>query len=250
MKTGRIREIEEYIRTKEIVSLNELCENFGISMNTVRRDINELVTQGSAKKVYGGVCAVSRDLIPYDERESKNAESKKLIAKTAAGLVKDGDIIFIDSGTTTHHIVSYLKDKRVTILTDSLNVCLDVLAFPNLSVISPGGPLVRKTCSFSGWRDYDFMRDINIKKAFMAATGVSITDGVTNSSPEEYEIKKRVVKKSDSVYLLADSSKFDRSSMMTFCRMDEIDAIITDNQPPQEYINFCADNDIEITVAQ
>jgi DeoR family myo-inositol catabolism operon transcriptional repressor len=250
LKTGRIREIEEYIRNKEIVSLSELCETFGISMNTVRRDINELVSRGSAKKVYGGVCAVSRDLIPYDERESKNAENKKRIAKAAAALVKDGDIIFIDSGTTTHHMVSYLKDKRVTILTDSLNVCLDALAFPNISVITPGGPLSRKTSSFSGWRDYDFMRDINIKKAFMAATGVSISDGVTNSSPEEYEIKKRVVNKSDSVYLLADSSKFDRSSMMTFCRMNELNSIITEAVPPQEYVNYCADSGIEIVVAE
>jgi DeoR family myo-inositol catabolism operon transcriptional repressor len=145
-------------------------------MNTVRRDINELVSRGSAKKVYGGVCAVSRDLIPYDERESKNAENKKRIAKAAAALVKDGDIIFIDSGTTTHHMVSYLKDKRVTILTD-INVCLDALAFPNHKRHNSGRPTVAQNELFLRLARLRFYARHTSKKALCGDRRINF-DGV------------------------------------------------------------------------
>jgi DeoR family myo-inositol catabolism operon transcriptional repressor len=241
LKTTRISEIERYIGEKKVVTLGELCEKFGISINTVRRDINELVARGSAKKVYGGVCSVSRDLVPFDERRSENADGKEAIAKLAASFVNDGDIIFIDSGTTTHLMVPHLAGKRVTVLTASLNVCIDALGLSELNVISVGGALSRKTSTFSGVKDFDFLRDVNINKAFMAATGISVTGGVTNSSVDEYQIKKNVVEKSENVFLLADSSKFGKSSMMTFCRLEDVDCLITDVRPPQEFITFFSD---------
>lgn len=255
MKSDRIKNIEKYIIKNESVSLDTLCKVFNISKNTVRRDINELMEKGSIKKVYGGV-TLNKNLgnkksylIPFEERNIKNNKEKITIGKIAASFVEDNDIIFIDSGTTTIHMVEFLKDKQnVTILTNSINVIVTSLSFPNLEVICLGGSLIRKTNSFEGIRSFKLFKNYNINKAFMAATGVSLTSGATNSSPLEYEIKKSVVQKSHEIYLLVDISKFNVSSLMTYCKLNDIDHIITNKQPPKEYIDYFNENKVKLTI--
>jgi DeoR family myo-inositol catabolism operon transcriptional repressor len=250
LKSDRIRQLEEFIRINDTVSLGEICKRFDISMNTVRRDVSELVEKGAVKKIYGGVSSVSKTLIPFDERNVKHNREKKLIAKAAAALVEDRDIIFIDSGTTTHHMASFLKDKNVTIVTHSLNVIVDALPFHNLNVIAMGGSLARKTNSFSGVHTLEALQDININKAFLAATGLSLTSGATNSSPLEYEIKKNVAEKSRFTCLLVDSSKFGVSSLMTYCRIPDFDAVVTDRSPGDEYLQQFEEDGVRLIVAR
>ena len=250
MKTNRIKEIEEYILSNESVSLDSLCDIFKISKNTIRRYINELVEKGSVKKVYGGVTAVIKDLIPFEERNIKNNYQKTAIAKVASDFVNDGDVIFIDSGTTTLNMIEFLKNKNdVTILTNSLNVIIIALPFPNLNVICTGGSLIRKTNSFEVINNLTIFKDYNINKSFMAATGISISNGATNSSPLEYKIKKIIVEKSNELYLLADSSKFDISSLMTYCQLTDIDYLITDKKPSEKYIEFFEENKINFIIS-
>jgi len=257
MKSNRIKNLEEYILKHESVSLDHLCEVFSISKNTLRRDINELAKKGTIKKVYGGVEASEtskknlNNLISFEERNIKNNDEKIRIAKFAASFVEDGDIIFIDSGTTTLHIIEFLKDRKdVTILTNNINAIVNALPFPNLNVICLGGNLIRKTNSFEGIHNFTTFKDYNINKAFMAATGISILNGATNSSPLEYEIKKSIVNKSNEVYLLVNSSKFNVSALMTYCSLKEIDHFITDSEPPKEYVEYFNENNIKFTVAE
>lgn len=250
MKTHRIQEIENYIVKHENVSIDTLCSVFNVSKNTIRRDISELEEKGIIKKVYGGVTINNKEkksTVPFTEREIKNKSEKQIIAEVASNLVDDGDIIFIDSGTTTMHIIPFLKNKKnVTIITNNLNVLLIALMYPNLNVLSPGGTLFRKTNSLIGIEAVNFLTNYNIGKAFMATTGVSISKGVTNSSSIEYQIKKTVVEKSDKVIILADNSKLDVSSLMTYCELEEIDTFITDKLPPEPYETFFKEKNIEL----
>lgn len=248
MKINRIEQIEQYVTTNQTVSLDKLCEVFQISKNTVRRDINDLVKAGSVKKVYGGVTAVKRTLVPFEERNIKNRESKRAIGRKAAESVQDGDVIFIDSGTTTPNMVPYLQGKNITILTQNLNVVLNALPYAELKVFLLGGNLIRSTNSFS-ILNIDLLNGYNINKAFLATTGLSIDNGVTNSSPQEYEIKKKVVEKSGTTYLMADQSKFGVSSLMTYCRLEDISCLITDRMPSEKLRAFLADHSIELKIA-
>ena len=251
MKTNRIKEIEEYILSNESVPLDSLCDIFKISKNTIRRDINELVKKGNVKKVYGGVTAVIKPLIPFEERNIKNNYKKMAIAKVASDFVNDGDVIFIDSGTTTLNMIDFLKNKNdVTILTNNLNVIVNALPFPNLNVICTGGRLIRKTNSFEVIHALTILKDYNINKAFMATTGISISNGATNSSSFEYKLKKIIVEKSNKLFLLVDSSKFDISALMTYCQLREIDHIITDKKPSEKYIEFFEENKINFSVSE
>lgn len=248
MRSNRILDIEEYIIEHKNVSLDTLCEVFNVSKNTIRRDINELANKGTIKKVYGGVAInEASTLIPFTERNIKNIPAKSKIAQYCSNYINDGDIIFMDSGTTTLYVIDYLKDKKnLTIITNNLEIIIKALDLSNLNIICLPGNLIRKTNSFVGVDTTDVLNKYNITKSFLASTGISIECGLTNSHPLESEIKKLAIKKSMSTFLLVDSTKFDKSSLITYGNLEDIDYLITDKKPSKKYINFCNSNDVSL----
>lgn len=230
-------------------SLDELVSVFDVSKNTIRRDVQTLVERGELKKVYGGVSVIHKKLESFQDRKTRNQEQKASIVKKAASFVKDGDIIFIDSGTTTIEMFDYIKEKNLTIFTNSMEFIVRALPFEQLNVISIGGVLDRKTDSFGNPLNLDLLSNYNVKKAFMASTGISLSSGVTNASPLESELKKLIVKKSAEVYLLVDHDKFDKYGLMTYCGLDEIDYLITDRNPKPSYQEFAKKNTIQLVIS-
>ena len=190
MKNIRLDLMEQYIIQKDTVSMEDLQQHFDTSINTIRRDVALLIKKGTIEKVYGGVCARKNEqLTPFDVRTIKHPEAKMRIGRRAAALIEDGDTIFLDSGTTTLHIIQSLADKQnVTIITHNLHAIMAAMPYPNLAVIILPGQLLRKTSSFTGLETVRSLKAYNIKTAFMAATGLSLAGGVTNSSPLEYEL--------------------------------------------------------------
>lgn len=248
MRSNRISDIEDYITQYKTVSLDKLCEVFNVSKNTIRRDINELTEKGSIKKVYGGVSLIEKPtLVPFNERNTKNTSLKYTIGERCANFIEDGDIIFLDSGTTTLTIVDHLKDKQnLTIITNNLEVIIKTMSLPDLNVIALPGNLIRKTSSFVGVDTVSVLRKYNINKSFMASTGISIECGITNSHPLESEIKKVAMEKGIEIFLLVDSSKFDNSSLVTYSQLKDIDYLVTDKKPSKKYVDFCNNHDITL----
>jgi DeoR family transcriptional regulator, myo-inositol catabolism operon repressor len=138
----------------------------------------------------------------------------------------------------------------VTIITNNLDIIIEALPFENLSVISTGGLLERATKSFSSHSHADSFKKYNFDKVFMASTGVSILNGVTNSSPIESGIKEIIVKGNADVFLLVDHTKFDKYAMVTYCGLEEIDYLITDDFPDEIYENYAKENNIELIVTK
>lgn len=232
MKSFRLRRMEQYILEKENVSMEELCTEFDVSMNTVRLDVATLVKKGSIKKVYGGVCSNHQNgLVPFEERKMKNSERKKAVCRVAAALVEDGDIIYVDSGTTTMYLADYLdQHKNVTILTNNLNVIMRAVPYENIQVICLPGILERKTNSFVSAETGKILARYNIKKAIFAATGVTENGDVTNSSSLEYEIKREAMRNSEKKYLLLDSTKYGKSALLTYAHLGDMDKVIVDEE--------------------
>ncbi|MDR6998902.1 DeoR/GlpR family DNA-binding transcription regulator [Neobacillus niacini] len=249
IKTKRIKQIQDYIFEHQTASLDELCNVFNVSKNTIRRDIQELVELGEIKKVYGGVAVNAEALVSFSDRKTRNQQSKELIAKAAASYVEDGDVIFIDSGTTTLEMIDYIKTKNLTIITNNLDFMINALPYENLNVISTGGVLERKTNSFISLKQFNLLQSYNINKAFMASTGISLTNGVTNASPLESETKTIAVERSLEVYLLVDGYKFDKYGLMTYCGLEEIDYVVTDQIPREEYQEYFNRNEIQLVIA-
>lgn len=249
IKEKRIKKIQEYVIEHQSASLDELVTVFDVSKNTIRRDVQELVDRGELKKVYGGVSVIHKKLESFEDRQVRNQQQKISISKKASSFVEDGDFIFIDSGTTTIEMFEFLKDKNITIFTNSIDFIVRALPFENLNVISIGGMLERKTNALVNPRNMDLLKDYNIKKAFMASTGISLVNGVTNASPLESELKKTVVNRSAEVYLLVDQDKFDKYGLMTYCGLDEIDFLVTNEIPDDSYQDYFKKNGIQLVIA-
>lgn len=248
MKENRIQELKNYIMANERASLDDLCTLFNVSKNTMRRDINELEKQAIIKKVYGGIVLNDKKTTePFESREEKNITSKQIIAKLASQFVQDGDIIYIDSGTTTMHMIPHLAEIRnLTIITNNLNVIMGSLPYPNLNVLCTGGVLFRTTNSFVDMDAVNSLKKFNISKAFMASTGISITKGITNSSSFEYDIKRYMVENCDTVIVLADDTKLGRVSLTTYCELKDIHVFITNELPGSEFVDFFESNNIRL----
>lgn len=241
MKEERLKYMEEYIKEKKICSLDTLCEVFGVSKVTVRRDVDCLCRKGFAEKVYGGVRYVEQEALetlPYAERDHRNVDEKEMIGKLAAGIISEGDTIFIDSGTTTLRLIRHVSDKKVTVFTNNLHVINACVDYPNIRLMVSGGEFLGLTKSFMGHGSIAFMDGYHIGKAFLAATGVSLDCGLTNSAPQETEIKKYMVEKSMESYVMIDHDKWDKVSLRTYGAPDAVTGFITDRKPPEKYGEF------------
>ncbi|WMT27610.1 DeoR/GlpR family DNA-binding transcription regulator [Bacillus aerius] len=245
IKTKRIQQIKEYVFDRESASLDELVTHFGVSKNTIRRDVQVLVESGVLKKVYGGAAVNHSTLVVYQERKTRQLSKKQLIGKAAAAFVEHGDMIFVDSGTTTLEMLPYLKEKRITVVTNNVDFITQAMPYEHLTIFSTGGMLERKTNSFVGYQSVERLKAYNVNKAFIASTGLSIDHGVTNSSPLETDIKKTLVEKNAKTFLLVDDSKFDHYALTTFCDLKDIDIVVTNEEPNEDYLQYGKEHDVK-----
>ena len=252
MKINRINNIQDLLEKETSLSINDLCDRFQVSKNTIRRDIAELEKRGIINKVYGGITLKNDTPAapePFAAREIRNTLQKQAIAKLAATLVHDGDVIYIDSGTTTMHMIPYLAErKHLTIVTASVYVINAAAAYKDFNVIATGGSLYMPSKAFVGPSVLNCLHGYNLSKIFLASTGLSIESGATNASPLENEIKRCLMQKASQKFLLVDVSKIDKASLMTYCQLSELDAVIMDKQPPQKYAEYFTQHNVKLMI--
>ncbi|MBQ7656618.1 MAG: DeoR/GlpR transcriptional regulator, partial [Clostridia bacterium] len=218
---------------------------FDVSMNTVRRDVAELLRAGNIQKVYGGVRSAAQNVV--QAAYPKPGGAKQAICFEAARLVRDGDILFIDAGTTTVQIIEAIKDMRVTVITNNIQVMNKALEYENIRVIMLPGEAHRNTLSITGEDSAEYLSHMNTNIAFMAATGASMT-GVANSSPLEYAIKKAAVAHTERAVLLVAGSKFGITSLLVYASLDKFQTVVTDSRIPPEYRQRLKDLHIDLRI--
>lgn len=248
MKANRLDLIEAYTVERGSATLPELAEAFDVSLNTIRRDIAELLKRGKIRKVYGGVTANDSAVTPISIRETTNSAEKERIGELAVQLVSSGDTIFLDSGSTTPYILRHLDGKsNITVLSHNLKVIELAARCENLHLIAIGGEYNYRTNDFSGIASSsETLSRYHISKAFLAATSVSLRFGLANTSFLQAEMKRRIAAASDSVILTADHSKFTRSAAITFCPFETLSAVVTDRRPDEAFVAACAQQNIRL----
>ena len=238
MRMNRLNEMEQYILSHGTASLPELASRFGVSTNTIRRDISALISRGRINKVYGGVSA-NETVVPLSltERAVKNGAEKKLIGEMAAKLVQNNSAIFLDSGTTTPCMIPFLAEKEnLTIVTHSLSVMYEAAKYPALNILALGGMFNHTTSSYMGSVD-SMLGKIHLQAVFMAASAVSLKWGIGNNTYEEFRIKEEITRQNDNIILMADHTKFDMVACYSFCRFSALSAVVTDQTPPKHYLD-------------
>ena len=252
MRKGRLMEMRKFIDDKGIVTMEEICEHFSIAMNTARKDISELVKAGEIQKVYGGAKSMGEkensEAKTYERRLAMNKSGKERIAAKAASFVNDGDIIYIDSGTTVSGMVDHLKDKNVTIFTPNIAVANNAMKYEKLCVFILGGRLNKESYSIEMAWDTEFPDNFNIDKAFLAATGYSIEGGAAQDTPWECKRKKFVVEHSTDTFIAADSSKIGKKALVKYADAGTIQNLITDKAVDERYAEFFKENGVKLFV--
>ena len=257
LSSSRLLEIQDYISLHKKVALTDLCEQFGVSMSTLRRDIKSLYDQGLISKQYGFVSSREKERAaepspvkrkaPFHERSLIHPQEKETAAKLAAGLVENGDVIFIDSGSTTAFMVDHLRHlEHIVIVTNNLDVVMRAQPYPHLDVYVLPGLYKRSNNSFSLLAESYIYDYYNIAKAFLACSGVSLTDGVSHFDLSERVIKNCTINHTKNCYLLADHSKFGHTAPLHLCDISTFTAICTDQRPAPEYVEYCEQHNVKL----
>lgn len=235
--------ILDTVNREKSVGINTLCELLGTSVSTVRRDLNALDAMGKIMKVHGGAVAASGDisLLEPGERnvEEKSVlfpEEKTAIARFASQMIENGDFVFIDAGTTTAKLINFLPQRDATFVTNAFTNA-KLLAQRGFKVYLPGGEVKASTEAIVGAECVMALKNYNFTKCFLGANGISVKAGVTTPDIREARVKEAVIESSQKVFVLADHSKFDRISSVTFAQIYKAN-IITDKIPDTKYAEY------------
>jgi DeoR family fructose operon transcriptional repressor len=220
-------------------SIQALARVMRVSAMTIRRDLNVLAREGLIRRTHGG--AITESLrqvdLDYKARRDQHALAKRQIGEAAARLVRDGDIIFLDAGTTVLTMTEHLLDRRdLTIVTHSLAVVERLQGRDGIKVFLLGGEVRSDLMSVVGFQAEEFLGTFALDKAFLGAGGIDAKRGLTHSTVEEIPIKTRAAQNARETYVLADQSKFTRVGMMFFLPTTQIDCLITEGSSGADII--------------
>jgi DeoR/GlpR family transcriptional regulator of sugar metabolism len=212
--------------------VTDLARQFGVTEETIRRDLEKLETEGKLMRSHGG--AVAPVAITgerhYSERQLANAREKSAIARVAVALIEEGDTVVLDASSTVLQLARLLPDIDVTVLTNSIQVALTLADRPRIRVVGTGGTLSTASLSFAGPQAEQSLEKYFVNKAFLSCTGVDTEFGLSDINERQALLKIKMMEISARTFLLVDHSKFGARSLRRFSRLEDVDEIITDSQ--------------------
>ena len=225
----RFKIILDKTQEKKAITVTELIELLDTSESTIRRDLNALHKMGRLRKVHGGATVIEDNNTQDEEiriREKINIEDKDIIAKYAASLINKNDFVYIDAGTTTELLIDYITEKKASFVTNSRGVAKKI-AQKGLKVYILGGEFKISTEAIVGVEAMQGLMKYNFTKGFFGTNGISERTGFSTPDILEAKVKEEAVKRSTKAFILADKSKFNKNSSITFAEIDKAIIITT-----------------------
>lgn len=241
------------------MSVSDLSRHLNVSDMTIRRDLAELQAHNLVERFHGKALLnknhiggnfqnIENDYALLDESEKHN-EEKRRIGQYAATLIQEGDIIIIDSGSTTDHMVNFIpQDYRLTVACCNLNIVQKLCTHPNVDIMLAGGRLHQRDLMFESTEGIDFLRTIRANKSFISASGVHEKLGLTCAHNYEVISKQTMLQSAVEKILLIDSSKFGTVKTVFFASLPEIDIIVTDSGISPEWQEIITGHGIELRI--
>jgi DeoR/GlpR family transcriptional regulator of sugar metabolism len=218
--------ILETVRTGRGAGVVQLARQLDVSEMTVRRDLAYLAGERKLTRVRGG--AVSRREPPFAEIAVERLEEKERVGRAAAQLVRDGQAIMIDIGTTTLQLARHLHGRELTVITSNLAVIEELLPDESIELVVLGGVVRRNYRSLVGVLAEDALRQLHADVSFIGASGIRDDLAVMDTTMVEVPIKRGMIEASARVVLLADAMKFSMGGVVRICGPDELDTVVTD----------------------
>jgi DeoR family transcriptional regulator, fructose operon transcriptional repressor len=240
----------ELVRSKGFASLPELMEQLAVSESTVRRDLDHLEESGTAKRTHGGVfyTGASPKLPHFEEREPANWEMKRAIAQRAADLVKNGDTVLLDGGTTTYEVAQLLVGRSLQVVTNSLPVANLFASRSNTDLVLLGGYIYPRTGVALGPYANEMLAHLNVHKTVLSVAGIN-DRGFYNSNLLLVETERAMMRAADEVIVVADSTKFGRRSLAHLAALDDAHAMVVDDGIADEWKQKLDEAGVKLFVA-
>lgn len=223
------------LKERKSLTVDDIAGEFGVSVDTVRRDFNRLASRSRAQRTHGGIILPEEGDTTLAEREQRNYREKLAIAREAATLVEDHETIVIDAGSTMALLVDQITARNVTVVTYSVEIACRAIRKDNLTVFMAGGLIRPTTGGAVGEDTIRMIKGIRASRGFIAANGIDDNHELMTPNYHEAGVKQSIMEVCSVNVLLLDSSKFDRRSLVRFASIDDIDVVITDEGIHEEY---------------
>jgi DeoR family transcriptional regulator, fructose operon transcriptional repressor len=231
-----------------VVSVTELGKALGTSAMTIRRDFDYLEAAGYLRRVHGGAVASANLLeeIPFNERHVKSSDEKQEIGRLAASLVKDGETIILDAGTTTEQIARYLTQKELVVITNAMPVAEVLSHAPHITTILLGGVLKKIELCTVGSILVQNINRLTVDKMFLSVSGLSLEKGATDPDMREAEAKQAMMQSAREVILVADSQKWGVNTLMQVAPLNMIHCVVSDDGLPEAAVKNLQENGVRV----
>lgn len=237
------------LSTEGKVQVHALAEIFNVSTETIRRDLDRLEKEGRLRKVYGGAVQTRSEWIEptFIKRSEMYRSEKQSIGKLAASLVKEGETVILDNGTTTLEIMRHLKERAdITVITNSVPILACALEDFQGKIIFAGGEVNMNYQAATGAIAHQMLDQFKVNKAFISAGGISLSEGITEYNVDEALLSRKMMQRTEEAILVADHSKFGVTTFAHIAPIEQISMIVTDSGCAEEWVEALNKLDVEV----
>lgn len=234
----------------ESLSVFELAEILEASPATIRRDLGDIAEEGLLVRTHGGAMKMENPVLTgFSEKSGVNSPVKEQIAEKAASYVQDGDIIFLDCGSTVFQMCRFLKKKSIRVITNSLPILAELIDVPSIQINLIGGELNKARKAVHGDKAVQHINSYHAHKAFIGVDGLSAENGLTAHSEHESSITTAFIRNAGLVMLLCDASKIGKDSYVKFAELSAIHTLITDAGADTAKTNLMQQSGLNVEIA-
>lgn len=247
----RLERIVEYLSKHKRISVEEICSIYEVSRDTARRDLVKLEEQKRIIRTHGGalLSTIQKDIMNYRERLQYGMEEKKEIGKIAASLIKNGDKIILDSSTTVQACAEFLDVEDCTVITNSINQAEILSTKRGVDIHLLGGDLNKEQLFLFGPQVIAALSQYIVNTAFIGVFGIT-SQGITTSLEDDGHVVRKMIEQAEQVVVLADHTKFGRNGYFKYAELSEIDLIITNQVPAEDFMEMFDKYQIRVICSQ
>ena len=233
------------------LDVDSLAARFGVTPQTIRRDLNELCDQGLLQRYHGGAMLPSGIAnLAYESRRQLATDAKRRIGQRAAELIPNNCSLLINIGTTTEQVATALRAHRgLMVITNNMNVVNILRGYDEIEVIVAGGVLRHADGGIVGAPAVEFLRQFKVDYAIIGASAIDDEGSLLDYDYREVEVSRKIVETARCVVLVADSLKYERSAPVRIGHLSEVDHFVTDAPPPEHLQRICAEHQVKVEVA-
>lgn len=243
----RSNKIQEYLNEKKSASIEELAELLQVSKDTIRRDLMKLEQKNRVKRIHGGAMLVTREalIFDYEERSNQFQGIKEKLAIKSSQLISDNSSILLDASTTVEAVIPHLNHKGILAITNSLSHAILLAQLENCEINLLPGRLHKKQLFISGAETVNKIGEYKVDYALLGVFALN-QEGLFIHTEEEGLVKRQMIQQSKQVIALADHSKINTTGFFKVCELNDIDLLITDKQPNEDFSRALTENNVTL----